>query len=546
MATIEDKARRDLDEARYQQRRTTEHLVTTLQELLQQMEAQPPQRLQVRLRRVLKAHGGAEALQQDCTQVLALRDDNYIPFMSRYFKPQRSTLFRLLRQLTFQATSQDRTVAEALTAVLAHAEDTTPLLPATLDLAWVNPLWRKAIEVTRDKRLWYKKLALEMCVCSYVVLELKTGDLAVAGSEQFVDYREQLLPWAECQQRLADYCEVSGLPKTAKGFVAQLQRDLPEKCEAANQRLKQTPLKTNPDGQPTLPRPPAQPRSKAFRSFEELVLSRLPERSLLDILWDVAHYTHYTRHFGPLSGTDPKLQEAADVYVVTNFAFGANLGITQTAKHLRGGYSPQQLGYVNRHHMSRRQLEASLMDVINETTRFPLIYLWGSGKRAIADGTHFETWADNLIGEMHIRYGAYGGIGYFYVSDTYQALFSRFITCGTYEAIHILDVFLENKSALQPNTIHADTHGQSAAVFGLAGLLGVELQPRIRNWQEVRLFRPDATAYAQLDSLFSGTIDWALIETHWPDLMQVVLSIQAGTVLPSTLLRKLSSYSRKK
>ena len=36
-----------------------------------------------------------------------------------------------------------------------------------------------------------------------------------------------------------------------------------------------------------------------------------------------------------------------------------------------------------------------------------------------------------------------------------------------------------------------------------------------------------------------------LIETHWQDMIRVALSIRAGRVLPSTLLRKLSSYSRR-
>ncbi|WP_144488603.1 Tn3 family transposase, partial [Bacillus sp. ABP14] len=39
--------------------------------------------------------------------------------------------------------------------------------------------------------------------------------------------------------------------------------------------------------------------------------------------------------------------------------------------------------------------------------------------------------------------------------------------------------------------------------------------------------------------------DWKLIETHWQDLFQVVLSIKAGKILPSTLLRKLRSDSKK-
>ncbi len=40
-------------------------------------------------------------------------------------------------------------------------------------------------------------------------------------------------------------------------------------------------------------------------------------------------------------------------------------------------------------------------------------------------------------------------------------------------------------------------------------------------------------------------IDWDLIERHWQDMMQVALSVQAGKILPSMLLRKLGSHNRK-
>ena len=60
------------------------------------------------------------------------------------------------------------------------------------------------------------------------------------------------------------------------------------------------------------------------------------------------------------------------------------------------------------------------------------------------------------------------------------------------------------------------------------------------------LFRPSKTArYKHIDSLFTDVIDWSLIETHLPDMLRVVLSIRAGRISPSTLLRKLGTYSRK-
>ncbi|MBG3851835.1 Tn3 family transposase [Xanthomonas hortorum pv. carotae] len=46
-------------------------------------------------------------------------------------------------------------------------------------------------------------------------------------------------------------------------------------------------------------------------------------------------------------------------------------------------------------------------------------------------------------------------------------------------------------------------------------------------------------------ALFRDTVDWDLIETHWKDLMQVVLSIKTGKIAASTLMRKLGNYSRK-
>ncbi|EEL03039.1 putative transposase [Bacillus mycoides NBRC 101238 = DSM 11821] len=77
-------------------------------------------------------------------------------------------------------------------------------------------------------------------------------------------------------------------------------------------------------------------------------------------------------------------------------------------------------------------------------------------------------------------------------------------------------------------------------------LLGIKLMPRIRNWKDLKFFRPDKhTHYKHIDHLFKDVIDWRLIETHWKDLFQVVVSIKMGKILPSTLLRKLSSNSKK-
>jgi TnpA family transposase len=77
--------------------------------------------------------------------------------------------------------------------------------------------------------------------------------------------------------------------------------------------------------------------------------------------------------------------------------------------------------------------------LVTPYTSFPLPRFWGAGTAAAADGTKYDLCEQNLLAEYHIRYGGWGGIAYHHVADTYVALFSHFIPCGTWEAIYIIE-----------------------------------------------------------------------------------------------------------
>src|SRR5437762_7256465 len=217
------------------------------------------------------------------------------------------------------------------------------------------------------------------------------------------------------------------------------------------------------------------------------------------------------------------------------------------ARHLRGLLDADQIAHINHRHITAEKLEAAIRDVVNFFHRCKLPHYWGDEKRAAADGTQYDLAEENLLVERHIRYGGYGGIAYHHVSDTYILLFSHFVSCSVFEAIYILDGLIRNTSEIKPKTIHADTQGQNLPVFGLSYLLGIKLMPRIRNWKDLKFYRPTKdTVYEHIDTLFGdNVVDWDLIGTHWQDLLRVVISIQEGKVLPSMLLRKLTTYSRK-
>src|SRR5271165_3708207 len=125
-----------------------------------------------------------------------------------------------------------------------------------------------------------------------------------------------------------------------------------------------------------------------------------------------------------------------------------------------------------------------------------------------------------------------------------------FHPCGVWEAVYIIEGLLRNASEVQPKVVHADTQGQSFPIYTLAHLMGFELMPRVRNWKGLIFYRPAAeTVYTHIDALFGepgrNVIDWDLIETHFRDLMRVAISIREGKVSSATLMRRLSSNSRR-
>ena len=549
MGNLHNRGKEELERLRARYREKTEAIVATMSDVIQVLDRHPGDTDAGReIRRLVSTRGGVQTLQADCDAIAAHSGDNHLPLLWPFYKSHRATILRMVRMLDLESTTEDRSLIDAIELILSQERARGDWLDEPVDLAFTTQLWRKTIthRTEQGEERIHRRL-FEVCVFSSLANELKSGDVAVRGSETYADYREQLLPWEQCEPLLDDYCRQVGLPASAVGFVNALQSKLMQVADLTDQGyLENGQVIIGDDGFPVLKRHKAKDMSSGARALETAILDRLRERSVIEILCDVAHWTRWPRHFGPLSGSDTKIDQPTERYVLTAFTYGCNLGPAQAARHLRGAASAHMLSFVNRRHVDANKLAAACRDIINSYAGLQLPKFWGDGKRAAADGTKYDLYDQNLLASYHIRYGGYGGIAYHHVSDTYVALFSHFIPCGVWEAVYIIDGLLKNTSDIQPDTVHADTQGQSLPVFGLSHLLGIQLMPRIRNWRDYRFFRPDEDSrYEHIDALFREDVNWDLIETHWKDLMQVVLSIKSGKIAASTLLRKLGNYSRK-
>lgn len=541
-------AKEQLEALHDQQRETEEALIGIFGQVLQTAQVQEADDAFGRqVRQLLAEQGGVEALAAQCSTVSAWHSGNDLPLLWPIHARHRSLLFRLIDLLDIQPATQDRSLLDAMAVVSKHRHTRRDELPDSVDLGFASQRWQNFVIERRSEPLILDRRALEVCVFVYLADALQSGDCYVVGAEEFADYRAQLLPWSECEPRLAAYCAALGIPERGVDFAAALKAELTSLAAEVDAGFPaNSELSIDKDGTPHLKQLATSVQPKGLIEFEQEIRVRMPERHLLDILKHAEHWAGYTRHFGPPSGTDPKLANAIQRYVFTVFGYGCNLGPNQTARHAPEIATAQALRRINAQHINTDKLEAAMVDVINQYARFPLPRHWGGGRTAIADGTHVKLRENNLIGSTHIRYGGFGGIAYHHIADTYIALFTSFISCGVWEAVHILDALMKNRSTIQPDTLHADTQGQSEPVFGLCRLLGIKLMPRMRGLSDAVFYRPSKSIrYQHIDALFRDEIDWDLIATHARDMIQVVLSIQAGRVMPSMLLRKLGTYNRK-
>jgi TnpA family transposase len=562
MSSIHRKGKEALELYRTKNIQTTDKLVVTLRDMIL----------------AYKKHGSIEerfaAIQSvieeksdevlsDCEAHTAHTGNNYYSFLWKYYKSHRVTLFSLLKNVTLHSTNQDVSLEQALKFLQANEHVRKDLLDSIrienkgktsenkiqlLDLSWISDDWWKLITGYSNRNIYPDKIDrryFELYVFTQILWDLKSGDLYVKGSDKFSDYREQLISWEEYEESKGLYGEQAEIPVNSNEFVEHVKKWLNEAILKTDKSFHSNQYLRIEKGIPTLGKPEKKKYPEQLKLIESLILERLKPINILDVITDTEYWLNWSRYFGSISGHDGKIENSIERYLITSFCYGCNLGPTQTSRSLEG-INRKQVAWINNRHITEEKIALAIKDIINAYNCFSLPKFWGSGKKVSADGTKWDLYEQNLLSEYHIRYGGYGGIGYYHVSDTYIALFSHFIPCGVWEAVYILDGMLKNESDIQPDTIHADTQGQNSPVFALSYLLGINLMPRIRNWKDITLYRPyKDTKYEHIDELFTDTIDWNLIETHFPDMLRVALSIKAGKITASTLLRRLSTYSRK-
>jgi hypothetical protein len=420
---IESKSADRLQEWVVARHHQTDSLIRAFHEsLIVHDSADKPARKVARLDALFTAHGGREKLKESCVQHLRHEKQNWRPFALPTFERLRSTLLRVAAILPLQATSRTEDLLGFVMAVCEEEPPYSDYYVLNGDPDALPREWRRLVLDDPGNTHAFNRRQLEVVAMLELAAAIKAGDMFVTGSLSYDRFWDRLPPEAADPAAIAAYAASQGWGEGAEGFIRRLQEDL-ERQEGFIERAlsdgKDGYMRCGKDGRPIVSAIQALPIPGSAIELERQIKEHMPERQLLEAITNSEHWTERSRHFGPPSRLSSQIKEATQRYVFATFAYGCGLGPTEAARHLNGTVSADQLAFVDRRHVDIADLRAASADLINLYLQFELVGQWGSRDAAVADGTHFEIYEDNLVAEHHIRYGKTGGIAYRHIADNY-------------------------------------------------------------------------------------------------------------------------------
>src|SRR5690606_5522883 len=135
--------------------------------------------------------GGLGRVSAEHAEISAHHGHNYLPLIARFYRSHRAALRKIVAALDLASTSADPARLEARAFYLANhdrtgetTDDRPPGAEAPLGLGFASGAWQKTVR-DRSRPGTLVRRHFEVCVLTYLAEGLRTGDVAVAGSQDY-------------------------------------------------------------------------------------------------------------------------------------------------------------------------------------------------------------------------------------------------------------------------------------------------------------------------------------------------------------------------
>ena len=541
LTTVERKARNRFEERYRKLRRTAQRGLSTAVSTLETLLGQEcPDKITVA---DFLADVGKESVQQAVADCKALREFNQHGLMSevdaRYANLRKYT--PRFFQLEFGAAPGAESLLQAIECLRELNEGQRKRLPQDTPVPFLTAPWRHALY---DANGALSRRAWELGLYFAVKQALKSGDLYLAGSRRHQYFWDMVYSPQAWQQHKTNAYTVLQLPSQFDEILLTLRNEFEENAALARRNLGKDGFATvTPEGNLKLCKDDKLVLPASAVQLSEQLRARMPLVRIEKLLAGVDRLSGFSNHFKPLPGFTARA-DVPDAHLhAALIAHGTNVGLFGMG-HSNETVTVDQLRHASHWLIRDQTLNAANAELIATHRAYPICVVWGDGRRSSSDGQRFGIQKRSLLGSFYPRYFGYYDRAitvYTHISDQYSVFSTLVISCSIREATYVLDGLLANITDVQPEFHSTDTHGYTDHIFGLCYLLGFSFQPRLADIPHQRLYKiGQADSYGDLDLLFTGAADIALIREQWDQLVRVAASLKNGIAPAHIILERLA------
>ena len=500
------------------------------------------------IRSVIYQRISADQLQaavQECELLVRPLDDNYFDLVEKRYGYLRQFTPMMLAALQFRGYQAQESLLKALQLLQRLNQEGRYKIPDHWEtpLDFVPAKWLPYVTHVHndtDGRHYY-----ELCALWQLQAGLRAGNVWLENSRRYADPDSYLLPVEQWPQQRSEACRQMQVDQDGKEQLRVRQTQLQDRLAQLAETLPQTDAVRLVDGELTVSRLPADPRSQSAKELAELIAQRLPLVQLPELLMEVDRWTHFTRHFEHAGGQTSHPPDLETLLYASILAQGCNFGLERIAQMT--GLSDRQLAWCTGWYLREDTLRSAVAALVDFQYHLPLSQHWGSGTLSSSDGQRFPVSVKSLNATALPRYFGYGrGVTFYtWTSDQFSQYGTKVIPATVRDATYVLDEILDNETELPIQEHTTDTAGYTEMLFALFDLLGLQFAPRIRDLADQRLYSmPGTVVPPGLAPLLAGQVNVRRILSHWDDLLRVAASLKSGWVTASLLIGKLQSYPR--
>lgn len=465
--------------------------------------------------------------------------------IKRYSTSYRSSLFDVLYCLDLHSNNAD--FLESIDLVKRYQKSTLTHYPIEEKVPTDNILSKQQQKFVLDYNEIGNSRVLrkdyEYAIFKLLRIKLRHKEVWVSHTYKYRNPIEDLPN--DFEEKREDYFAMLDAPLLAKDFIHDVKNDMVKNIKAFDDHFPDNELIhiVKKKDRPWIKLSPLEriQEPKAIQRIKEAVLVKWGMIDLLDILKEVDLRENFTDCFSTAGN-----REILDRKIIRKrlllsiFAIGTNAGLTRTAGASKGIVTFEELRHIKKFFLNKDDLREAINTVVNAIFRMRNPKIWRSVSTACAaDSKQFGCYTKNLMTEWSPRHHNSGVMIYWHVSDQYICVYSQLKTCTSSEVASMLQGIMSQETGMEIESQYVDSHGKSELGFALSYLEKFDLLPRYKTIGNQKIYLPsDDFQVKNISAITTRSIDWALIEEQYDEVIKHAVALKIGTATAETIIRK--------